>query len=226
MEKKFRTVDLTHSISHDVPTWDSDHAFELLTTVDYKDCTPPNLFRGQKMKFDPSVGTHMDAPAHCVPGGRTIEGLGLQELVTDCAVIRVDGEADESYVITPSIVERFEKEHGKIAPNTFVIFHTGWDRFWGMPEKYVNSHRHPSVHVSTAEMLLSRDIAGIGIDTLSPDRGAEDFPIHRAILGAGKYIVENVANSKELSPTGAKILVLPMKIKDATEAPVRLIALL
>lgn len=49
--------------------------------------------------------------------------------------------------------------------------------------------------------------------------------MHRAILGADKYLVENVANAKLLPPTGAKVLVLPIKIKDATEAPIRLIAL-
>jgi kynurenine formamidase len=56
-------------------------------------------------------------------------------------------------------------------------------------------------------------------------RGGEDFPVHRAILGAGKYLVENVANAKELPPTGARIFVMPMKIKDGTEAPIRLVAL-
>lgn len=64
----------------------------------------------------------------------------------------------------------------------------------------------------------------IGIDTLSPDAGGKDFPVHRVILGAGKYIVENIANAAAVPPTGAKILIMPVKIKDGTEAPVRLVA--
>ena len=50
-------------------------------------------------------------------------------------------------------------------------------------------------------------------------------PVHRRILGADKYLVENIANAKELPPIGAKVFVLPMKIKNSTEAPVRLIAI-
>ena len=74
-------------------------------------------------------------------------------------------------------------------------------------------------------MLLERGITGIGTDTLSVDTGLQEFPVHRAVLGAGKYLVENIANAKQLPATGAKILILPMKIKDGTEAPIRLIAL-
>jgi kynurenine formamidase len=73
-------------------------------------------------------------------------------------------------------------------------------------------------------MLLQRSIAGIGIDTLSCDRGDQGFPVHRIILGAGKYLVENIANAKELPPTGGRILVLPLKLEHGTEAPVRLVA--
>jgi len=43
-------------------------------------------------------------------------------------------------------------------------------------------------------------------------------------LEEGKHIVENVANAKQLPPLGAHVLILPMKIEGATEAPVRMIA--
>jgi len=174
--------------------------------------------------MESGIGTHMDAPAHVIPNGRTIDKIALDELVTNCVMIDVSAEADENYIIMPEAVEKFEKEHGEIEPNSFVIFYTGWDKHWDDSEKYINNHKFPSVHVSTAKLLLKRNIAGLGIDTLSADTGVNGFPVHRATLGADKYLVENVANAKELPPVGAKSLVLPMKIKDATEAPVRLVA--
>jgi kynurenine formamidase len=226
MKKEFKILDLTHTITPETPHFDGGCQFELHTVIDYKDCTPPNLFRVQKIETKAGIGTHMDAPAHIVKGGKTIESLELNNLVTDCVVIRVDNEVNEKYVIMPSVVEKFEEEHGKITPNSFVIFYTGWEQYWNNPEKFINDHMSPSLHISTGELLLERNIAGIGIDTLSIDSGAEDFPLHRLILGAGKYLVENVANAKELPPIGATIFVLPMKMKGATEAPIRLIALI
>ena len=218
-------IDLTHTLSPHIPSWDGDCCFRLETQVDYKDCLAPNLFRVQGIECKASAGTHMDSPAHCCPGGHTIDTLDLENLLTDCVVIRVDEDADENYVAMPGIVTSFEKKHGTIPPNAFVIFHTGWDRYWTTPEKYRNDLKFPSIHENTAALLIERMIAGIGIDTLSPDARGEDFPVHRVILGAGKYIVENIANAKSLPPTGAKISVMPMKMQGATESPVRLIAI-
>ena len=99
-------------------------------------------------------GTHMDAPAHVVPGGVAIEQLDLDTLFSDCVVIDVSAQADENYVIAPNVVDEFEKEHGRIQSRSFVIFYTGWDKYWEDTDKYRNGFLFPNVHVSTAEMLL------------------------------------------------------------------------
>lgn len=224
MKDAKQIIDLTHTLSSDIASFDGNCCFSLHVAFDYKDGTGPNVFRVQKLEAKAGAGTHIDAPAHCFPNGKTIESLELKTLLTDCVVIRVDDEANEKYLISPDVVKKFEKEHAKIQPNTLVIFYTGWDKYWNTPKKYRNDLQFPSVHENTAKLLLERDIAGIGIDTLSPDAGGKDYPVHRVILGAGKYIVENVANAKALPPTGAKIMIMPMKIKDGTEAPIRLVA--
>lgn len=73
---------------------------------------------------------------------------------------------------------------------------------------------------------MSRGIVGLGIDTLSPDRLDDGYPVHRILLNSGRYIVENIANSEQLPPTGSFVMAFPLKIKQATEAPMRLIGLL
>lgn len=226
MNGQFKIVELTHSLSNNIPSWDGKADFELSIVTDYKDCTPPDLFRTQKINASVSLGTHMDAPAHVIPSGRTIDKLTLEELVVDCVVIDVSQEANENYLVMPSAIEKFEKEYGEIPPHSLVIFYTSWSKYWENPEKYHNKFGFPSVDVSTAEILLQRKVVGLGIDTFSCDTGKNGFPVHRTILGADKYLVENVANAKLLPATGAKVLILPTKIKDATEAPIRLIALI
>lgn len=219
-------IDLTHTLSSEIPTWDGDCHFNVSISTDYIDCTPPDLFRVQKIDCAAGIGTHIDAPAHVIEGGRTVDQLMVNELVVDCVVIDVQTESDESYVIQPEIIEIFEEKYGKIKPQSFVIFYTGWDRFWDNKDAYRNEYKFPSIDVATAEMLIKRDITGIGIDTLSADTGINGFPVHRAVLGADKYLVENIAHAKNLPPIGAKICIAPIKIKQGTEAPIRLIALL
>lgn len=222
MNKNSKIIDLTHPLSETVPSWEGNLTFHLSNEYDYE----KSGFRAQKIACELGVGTHMDAPAHFIQGGRTIDQLSLSELVTDCVVIDVSHEANETYMIMPSVILQFERKHGKIPPRSFVIFYTGWDTRFETRKKYHNEHKFPSVDVSTAEILLERDIAGLGIDTLSPDTGKDGFPVHRTILGRDKYLVENVNNAKLLPPMGAKIFILPIKIKDGTEAPIRLVALI
>ena len=221
-----RIVDLTHTLSEKIPFWDGSCGFEIDITLDYKDSTPPDLFRTQKIKMNAGIGTHIDAPAHCIEGGKTIERLSMDELVVDCVVIDVSASADENYVVSKEVVENFERNNGIIKENTFIIIHTGWEKYWNESLKYVNNHNFPSVSKEAGELFVSRNIAGLGIDTLSVDTGHSGFPVHRSILGAGKYLVENVANASKLPTTGAKIFIMPMKIEGATEAPVRLVAML
>ena len=219
-------IDLTHNLNLKTPTFDGESGFKLSIQTDYNDCVPPNVFRTQKIISPAGIGTHMDAPAHCIEGGRTIDELTLEELVADCVVINVAGNVDENFVIQPGLVEQFETQYGVIRPKTVAIFYTGWSRYWEDPSRYRNNLRFPSVGESAAQLLLQRGIAGLGIDTLSADAGGQDYPVHRAILGANKFLIENIAHADKLPPTGAKIFVLPVKIEGGTEAPLRLIAVI
>ncbi|MBP6985195.1 MAG: cyclase family protein [Alphaproteobacteria bacterium] len=225
MNFPYKIVDLTHSLSHDIPTWDGGCGFEHILKVDYDDCTTDVKFRVQQLSMNAGIGTHMDAPAHCIPGGATIDQLDLQNLAAPCVVIDVSQNAHERYTVSVADIHAFEKNCGAIKPGSFVIIRTGWDKFWQQPERYRNNHVFPSISLEAAQLLASLQIVGLGIDTLSPDRPEDGYPVHATILGAGKYIVENIANASELPPVGSFSLALPIKIADGTEAPIRLIAL-
>jgi len=132
-------------------------------------------------------------------------------------------EAENLFVDFPSY--DLELLHGKIPPGCFVIVYTGWDRFWDTPDKYRNNYVFPSVSKEAAKYLLEKQLVGLGIDTLSPDRPQDGFPTHQLLLGAGKYIVENVSNAHLLPAKGFYILALPIKTAKGTEAPMRLLGL-
>jgi kynurenine formamidase len=219
-------VDLTHVLLPSVPSWDGSCGFLLEVDVDYNNCPPLYLFRTQKINSRAGIGTHMDAPAHCFPSAKTIDALALEDLIVPCIVIKLEEPADERYLLGFEAIKKFETKHGDIPPNAFVIVCTGWGRYWAEPEKYRNNLQFPSIHEEAAMFLLERRIAGLGIDTLSADAGGKVFPVHRVILGAGKYLVENIANAESLPPTGATALVMPTKISEATEAPIRLVAMI
>lgn len=220
-----KIIDLTQSLSAEIASWDGDCGFNLAIETDYTDCSGPDVFRVNKITTRAGMGTHIDSPAHCFAGSNTVEKIGLETLVTDFVLIEIEENADEKYLVMPELVIEFERLKGRIKPNTFVIFNTRWGKKWNLPNEYRNNLEFPSIHPETARLLLDRQVAGLGSDTLSADAGGKDFPVHRAMLGANKYLVENIFIDERLPAIGAKILIMPMKIEGATEAPVRIAAL-
>ena len=69
MKFPYKAVDLTHTISSDAPTWEGDCGFSHDIMLDYASCTTPVKFRVQTINMVAGLGTHIDAPAHCIPGG-------------------------------------------------------------------------------------------------------------------------------------------------------------
>lgn len=222
----FQFIDMTHTLSADVPHWGLDVGFKYnARNIQNVESASNVKFRVQRLEMSSGIGTHMDAPAHCYENATAIADIPLSSLITACKVIDVAHKAHDTYSVSEEDILAFEMIYGAIPSNNFVIIYTGWDKRWTQPEKYRNEKIFPHLSIEAARLLLERNIVGLGIDTLSPDAFGSDFPVHRLMLGAGKYIIENVANADQLHPTESFVFALPIKIQDGTEAPMRLIGM-
>jgi kynurenine formamidase len=222
----FQIIELTHLLSSEIPTWNGSCGYCLEVKKDYD-----KVFRVQQMKMHAGIGTHMDAPSHRIQGGCSIADIPFEQLIVPACVIDVSMKADADYELSVADVAEYERDHGKIPKGSLVIAYTGWDRFWKSPDAYRNldgdgQMHFPAFSSQAAELLVGKDIAGIAIDTLSPDCLDQTFPVHKIILGAGKYIIENIANCAQLPRRGSTVIALPLRAENATESPVRIIGLL
>ena len=222
----YKLIDLTHTLDNTIPTWNGRCGFNHDLHIDYADCSSEDKFRVMQMRMHAGIGTHMDAPSHCVSGGRGIDDFDVNELCMPCVVIDVSHKSHERYSVAPEDIIAFESKYSLISIGSCVIIKTGWSKFWGNSEKYHNNHVFPSVSLETANLLLKRGVVALGIDTLSPDRPENGFKVHQAFLGNAKILIENVANLDNMPPIGGHIMVFPIKVKDGTEAPLRLVGLI
>jgi kynurenine formamidase len=223
----FKMYDLTHALAGGMPTWTGDCGFVHSLVGDLgssSDASGPQIFV-HRIAMDAGIGTHMDAPAHFFRGGKSIVDLKLEELITFSVVINVSDQMGENFILGVEHIRNWERRFNEIASNSLIIICTGWGKYFGLGDRYRNNLQFPSIGEDAADYLLSKNPNGIGIDTLSPDLPDTEYPVHRLFLGAGKYILENVANAHLLPAVGAYIIALPLKIADGTEAPVRLIGL-
>ena len=222
----YQLIDLTHTLSEKTPSWDGGCGFNHNIKLDYDECDSAVRFRVGQIKMHAGIGTHIDAPSHCIPGAVTAEQMPLDTLIAPLVVINVHEKMTANYKISDDDIIFFENQYGQIQENSFVAFYTGWSQYWHNPKQYHNNHSFPSISESVANILVARNVAGIGIDTLSPDVPASGFPVHKIILGADKYIVENIANLEKMPAIGAYVLTLPIKGLGLTEAPVRMVGLI
>jgi kynurenine formamidase len=222
----YTLIDLTHTLHPDIPTWSGGCGFHHDVDRDYADCEGEDEFRVMNIRMHAGIGTHMDAPSHCIPGGRSIHDFDVNDLVMPCVVMDVSDQCHARYSLSVQDILDFEHIHGPIPKGCGVFVKTGWSQFWHTPLQYHNNHVFPSVSADAARVLLDRGVKALGIDTLSPDRPEDGFPVHRLFLGTDQILVENVANLGAMPPTGGFVMILPMNIKDGTEAPVRLVGLI
>jgi len=221
-----RFIDLTHTLSESSPTWNGSCGFCAEVKKDYD-----QMFKVQKIKMHAGVGTHMDAPSHRFEGAASIEDIPLEKLIVPLCVIDVSKKSHADYEISPRDIQEFENRYGSIPKNSLVIGFTHWSQFWSESNKYRNMDASGQMHFpafskQAASILIERDIAGIGIDTLSPDCLDQEYPVHKLFLGSGRYIIENIADCSLVPRSGAYAIALPIKGKGCTEAPIRLVAVI
>ena len=228
MNRQEHIIDLSHKINAAIPTWPTVEPFCCTVKVDYDQGVHAATYT-----LSASTGTHIDSPAHFIKNARTIDELTLQELVAPACVINVKDyvKNNHDYTITVEDIVHWEKLYGSIQPMSIVLVYTGWCKRWPDITAYRNMDlqgimHFPGISPEAARLLLNRNVVGIGIDTFSPDPGiSQRFPVHHLLLGADKYIIENLsANLELLPPTGALVYSLPIHIKNGPEAPARIIA--
>jgi len=180
-------------------------------------------------------GAHLDAPVHFIEGGDGMADIPPAALVAEAVVIDCSQSVvnDPEHRLAVAEVEAWEHAHGRVPDGAWVLVRTGWlaDR-WADPALYANADaegvlRHPAIHPDAARLLVERGVAGVGIDTLSPDNAAPSevrSPAHKVLLGADRYVLENLANLELLPASDILLVIGALPVVDGTAGPARVLA--
>ena len=211
-----KILDLTLTISDKIPAFPGSPHPHFIPWEKIKD----DGYNLELLFLSTHTGTHLDAPHHFLEKGAKIHEISLKKLVTEAVLIQSRKKGGES--ITKADVQKFEKKYGKIEGFSSVIFSTGWQR--NLQKKYYFT-KNPGLSVSAAKYLVSKKISLVGIDSPSIDLGTDiKFSVHQIFAKKGMLIVENLANLDKIKSTKFYLVVLPLKLKNATGSPVRAVA--
>ena len=211
-----KVIDLTLTVSNKTPTFPGSPQPNFIPWENIKE----DGYNLELLFLSSHTGTHMDAPHHFLEKGAKIHEISLKKLVSEAALIKSKKKNNES--VTKTDIQKFEKKYGKIDGFSSVIFLTGWQRNLQKKHYFTNN---PGLSVSAAKYLASKKISLVGIDSPSIDVGTDSkFFVHQIFAKKGMLIVENLANLDKIKSSKFHLVVLPLKLKNATGSPVRAIA--
>ena len=223
-------ADLSHVLTPDFPVWPGFAPLQIDRIETYGE----RGFAANALHVCEHTGTHIDAPVHFVDGAAAVDEIDATNLVASIAVIDIREKAhhDADAVVTRADIERWEIAHGPIPGGAAVLMYSGWEsRLADGARAYLNEDdagvlHFPAFSGDAAEFLVrERSIKGIGVDTLSIDPGNAAKPVaHVAVLGAGCWALENLANLRALPACGATLIIGCAKFAGCTGAPARCFA--
>lgn len=231
-----KVVDLTYSFDENTVYWPNAEGFRHVKD-EWKVSPGGYWYAAGHFSAAEHGGTHFDSPIHFGEGKWTADQIPVTKFIGPALVIDVSNAAakDRDYRASPADIAAWEQRNGLIPAASIVLFRTGWGKYWPDKKRYLGSDvpgdtmrlHFPALSKEAAELLVKRKIDGVGIDTASIDYGpSTDFIVHRVLNGANIYCLENVANLEKVPEKGATLIALPMKIKDGTGGPTRIIAVL
>ena len=232
-----RIVDLTHPFGASTIYWPTEKGFQFdrgnngRTAKGY-------YYAANRFTTAEHGGTHLDAPIHFAEGRQTAEQIPLDRLVGEAAVVDVTAAcaSDDDYLVGVSDLRAWETRHQRQLVDVIVLLKTGWHQRWPDRARYLGTARQgpeavaelrfPGLAPEAARWLVEqRAVKAVGIDTASIDYGrSTHFESHIVLCEHNVPIFENVAELDELSPHGAWVVALPMKIADGSGGPLRIVA--
>jgi kynurenine formamidase len=238
-----KVVDLTQTLSPEFPTitlppeFGACAPFRMETISRYDEKGP--AWYWNNLSFGEHTGTHFDAPIHWVSGkdlpNNSVDTIEPSRFIAPAAVVDCSAEsaANADFILTIPFVEAWEAKHGKIQKGSWCFMRTDWSKKSGAA--YANlaadGAHTPGPNPEVVKWLVEeRDVIGFGTETIGTDAGQAHlfnppYPAHFFMHGNGRYGLQCLCNLDKLPAAGAVIVSTPLKIKQGSGSPLRVLAL-
>lgn len=209
-----KTIDLSHPIHPDIPVYPGTEPPQI---------SPANSidrdgFAEIRISMYSHTATHIDAPCHLLPQGRSLDQFPAGHFIGTAVVIDLRSRATSAIAL-----EQLALYAEQLDDVNFVLLHTGWSAHWVKASYFED---YPHLTVEAADWLSRFPLSGVGIDTISIDPlDSPDLPAHQRLLGRELIIIENLTNLQAVTSSRVTFSCLPLPVRAADGSPVRAVAI-
>ena len=208
-----RIIDLSLSLHGKMP----NVGFEPSTTYVKDGVNTTNV------RFNSHSGTHMDAPRHFIPDGRTIDEVVLEKCIGAALVIDLTHKAENSLITVDDLAPYADR----IGPGARLLLRTDW--FLNADQPNYRTH-FARISPELAQWLVERQVWLLGTEapsvaSLRPGNFEELSQVHQTILRAEIVIVECLARLRDLHTDTVQFIAFPLKLDCCDGSPVRAVAI-
>ncbi len=170
--------------------------------------------------FAEHTGTHVDAPAHFIKDGLTVDKVPVSRYVGNGVVLDFSKRPPKYPISKEDIVKAIQAAGNKeVGPGWIMLFYTGYTSKGGSSE-WMN---HPELTEEACRFIVSKKVNAIGFDAPSPDRG--EFPAHKILLPEKIGIFESLNNLDRVLNRDFIFVGAPLPLVGGSASPVRALAI-
>lgn len=197
--------DISPAVDENAAVFPGDTAYSQTLHFSLAPGCPVNV---NSITLSPHTGAHADAPLHYANGAASAGELDLAPYLGPCRVIHC---LDCGPLVEPRhIAHALDGLPARVLLRTSRRASQAWDAF-------------TAIAPETMELLASKNISLVGIDTPSVDPStSQDLPSHHQLLAHGLRVLENLVLD-EVAEGDYELIALPLKLTRADASPVRAI---
>ncbi|HEV8462302.1 MAG TPA: cyclase family protein [Gaiellaceae bacterium] len=205
-------IDISRPLQEGIAAWPGSPGFRVFAHQSISDGAESNA---SGIEMDVHVGTHVDAPAHFIQGGATLDAVGLHPFVGPAYVAEIDASdridaavlaAAEIPKATERLLLRTSNSHD--------------DAYLGGPFR----EDFAALTAEGARWVVERGLVLVGIDYLSIQRFEDPPDTHQILLGGGVCILEGL-DLRAVGPGSYRLVCLPLPLVGVEAAPARALLL-
>jgi len=172
-------------------------------------------YRVTRLSLGTHSGTHVDAPSHTEPDGRTLDDFPVDAFAFDARLVDCTDCGPRDAIERAALPETDAE---------MLVLRTGWADRWGTDAYLDHPYLAPAAAAWCAERGYHVALDALSVDpTPTPNAGPgepDGVPAHHELLGADRLVVENLTNLAGL-PGRFTLRAYPLPVAAADGAPVR-----